>query len=227
MSKRFAADKFASLDFPQPALRSFPGYTGVFKRVLDIALALLLLPALVPVIATLAVLTRLDGAPAFFGHRRVGQGGRPFTCWKIRTMVPDAQQRLERLLAADPQAQQRWCNERKLAHDPRVTRFGAFLRKSSLDELPQIWNVLRGEMSLVGPRPVPEDELQAQYAGKKWVYQAVRPGVTGLWQVSGRNEVSYAERIALDMRYFETLSLRTDLVILLRTIAAVLTGTGR
>ncbi|AJE47784.1 sugar transferase [Celeribacter indicus] len=188
-------------------------------------MSLLLLPILAPVIAALYLAARLEGGPGFFGHARVGRDGRSFTCWKIRTMVVDAQERLDHLLSSDPVARAEWERDRKLRNDPRITPLGDFLRKTSLDELPQIWNVLRGEMSLIGPRPVTESELE-RYGAQAWVYIALRPGVTGLWQVSGRNDVSYAERVRMDAVYFHGLSFGTDLRILARTAGAVLCRTG-
>ena len=202
-------------------------YGRLSKRVLDLALCVLLIPVLLPVVAILAWVVRRDGGPAFFGHERVGKDGVPFRCLKIRSMVPDAKARLEKLLREDPDAAAQWKAERKLDNDPRITRFGAFLRKSSLDELPQLWNVLRGEMSLVGPRPVPQDELDENYGQYKWVYQTMRPGVTGLWQVSGRNDVSYDARVRMDVDYSNTMSLGLDLSIILRTALAVVNRTGK
>ncbi len=140
-------------------------------------------------------------------------------------MVTDAQERLDALLESDPNARAEWDRDRKLRNDPRVTRIGNFLRKSSLDELPQIFNVLKGEMSLVGPRPVTESELE-RYGTQQGVYLAMRPGVTGLWQVSGRNEVTYGERVSMDSTYYNSVSLGTDLRILAKTADAVLSKTG-
>ncbi|MAE91113.1 MULTISPECIES: sugar transferase [Salipiger] len=195
------------------------------KRAFDIVLSILMLPILLPVIAVLYIAVRAEGGPGFFGHKRVGRNGTQFRCWKIRTMVPDAQERLEELLRNDPAARAEWERDRKLRNDPRVTRLGAFLRRSSLDELPQIWNVLRGEMSLIGPRPVTEPELQ-RYGGAAWAYLAMRPGITGLWQVSGRNDVSYEERVQLDVAYHNGVSLMGDVRILFLTVGAVLGKTG-
>lgn len=202
-------------------------YDRVLKRGVDLAFCLMVLPFFVPIVLLLAVVVRRDGGPVFFGHERVGRNGIPFKCLKIRSMVPDAKARLEALLEADPEAAVQWKAERKLDNDPRITPFGHFLRKSSLDELPQLLNILRGEMSLVGPRPVPQDELDENYGVQKRVYQAMRPGLTGLWQVSGRNDVSYAERVQMDVDYFKTMSLRRDLSILLRTALAVVKRTGK
>lgn len=201
-------------------------YNAWPKRIIDIALSLLILPILVPIIAVLYFVVRSDGGPGFFGHTRVGRGGRLFRCWKLRTMVPDAQQRLEELLARDPAAREEWNRDQKLTNDPRITRYGEFLRKTSLDELPQILNVLRGEMSLVGPRPVTEPELE-RYGSRKAIYMKLRPGVTGLWQVSGRNEVTYDERVAMDVTYYKSMSMVSDVGILFRTVGAVMKKTGR
>lgn len=201
-------------------------YDMGFKRLFDIFLSVALLPILLPVIAILYVVVRADGGPGFFGHSRVGRDGRSFKCWKVRTMVTDAQERLDALLADDADARAEWERDHKLENDPRVTRIGNFLRRTSLDELPQIFNVLKGEMSLVGPRPVTTPELE-RYGTQKDVYLSMRPGVTGLWQVSGRNQVSYAERVSMDTAYYNSVSLGTDLVILAKTGGAVLNKTGR
>ncbi len=195
------------------------------KRGCDLVLAVCLLALLAPLIGLLWAVVRSDGGPGFFGHDRVGRNGRIFKCWKIRTMVPNAQARLEELLASDPQARIEWERDRKLRNDPRVTALGDFLRRTSLDELPQIWNVLLGQMSLIGPRPVTEPELEL-YGSNKWVYQALKPGITGLWQVSGRNHVSYDERVRMDREYHDTLTLGSDARILMRTAGVVLNRTG-
>ena len=200
-------------------------YNRVFKRLGDLILAAFLAPVIVPVIAVMYIIARLDGGVGFYGHVRTGRSGQPFKCWKIRTMVPDAQEQLEALLASDPQARAEWERDRKLRNDPRVTRFGLFFRKSSLDELPQIWNVITGEMSFVGPRPVTEEEL-VKYGPTKRAYLAMRPGITGLWQVSGRNDVSYDERVRLDQTYHEKASLILDTRILARTIGVLMNRNG-
>ncbi len=160
-------------------------------------------------------------------HERIGRDGAPFPCLKFRTMVRDADRVLEEHLARDPAARAEWQAQRKLARDPRVTAIGNLLRRSSLDELPQLFNVLRGEMSLVGPRPVVRVELEEHYAGEAGsLYCRVRPGVTGLWQVSGRSGVSYRERVRLDTEYVRTGSLMLDVAILCRTPWAVLRARG-
>ncbi len=195
------------------------------KRALDLLVMLLLLVFVLPVIALCAVITALDGGSPFFGHRRVGLNGREFLCWKIRSMVVDSQSRLAAHLEAHPEARREWDTTRKLTHDPRVTRFGRFLRKSSLDELPQLLNVFLGQMSIVGPRPVPRDEL-AMYGASQQAYLDLRPGITGLWQVSGRNTVSYATRVAMDQEYRRTQSLKLDLVIIAKTVGVVVKRSG-
>lgn len=190
------------------------------------SLAALLLLALSPaLLAIVALIWRVDGAPVFFGHYRVGRGGRLFKCLKFRTMRLDAEAMLQRLLLEDEQARAEWERDQKLSHDPRITPIGLFLRKTSLDELPQLLNVVRGEMRLVGPRPVTPAEL-ARYGHVRWHYFDVAPGITGLWQVSGRNLTTYEERVELDKRYVETASPWMDLKILLRTAVVVVTGHG-
>ncbi|MEM9785158.1 MAG: sugar transferase [Pseudomonadota bacterium] len=206
------------------------GYSGFFrqgtKRMMDIGLFLVALPIAVPIITILYVIVRLDGGPGFFGHQRVGRNGRSFKVWKIRTMVLNAEQVLEEYLRNDPEAAAEWSDSFKLARDPRITPLGRFLRETSLDELPQIWNVFKGEMSFVGPRPIVRDEL-AKYEGREWVYLSSKPGITGLWQVSGRNDVDYRTRVEFDLTYAKTQSLYGDLVILLRTVGVVIGRTGR
>lgn len=196
------------------------------KRALDILGASALLLATLPVFLILAVLVKMDGGKVFYAHERVGRGGRLFGCLKFRSMVADADRRLAMLLERDPIARAEWESTRKLKNDPRVTWVGRFLRGTSLDELPQIINVLRGEMSLVGPRPVQAAELAAYYGPAAQHYLAVRPGITGPWQVSGRNDTSYAQRVALDVNYVMHPSLMNDIRILLRTPGAVLARRG-
>ena len=200
-------------------------YAARFKRFFDVTLVLVLLPVIVPVVLVLWTVVRLDGGSGFFVHERIGLKGRPFQCLKIRSMVSGAPEQLEAILSSDPALQSQWRANRKLVNDPRITWIGRFLRQTSLDELPQLWNVLRGDMSLVGPRPVPLDELE-NYAASRQIYEAMRPGITGLWQVSGRNSVSYQERIQLDARYLEIRSLKVDLTILWRTLRLVVLPNG-
>ena len=198
----------------------------IAKRALDIIGAGVGLLLLAPFFLIVALMVRADGGPAFFAHQRVGRGGKLFGCLKFRSMVIDSQARLETLLANDPAARAEWEATRKLKNDPRITRIGRFLRSTSLDELPQLINVLRGEMSLVGPRPVQEAEIDRYYGASAAHYMAVRPGITGLWQVSGRSETSYESRVALDVAYVSRPSLLADFSILLRTPIAVLSRRG-
>ena len=213
--------------YDAPSVRTSDDRLGtVAKAVFDILLAVLLLPILLPVIAVLYVLVRLDGGPGFYGHERVCRDERRFRCWKLRTMVPNSREVLERHLAENPEAAAEWARDFKLTDDPRITRVGAFLRRTSLDELPQLWNVLRGEMSFVGPRPVTADELP-KYQGYEWCYLSVKPGITGIWQVSGRNDVDYETRVRMDVAYRTNRSFLGDVGIIVRTAGAVINSTGR
>lgn len=198
-------------------------YRRGLKRVFDVAAVVAGSVVVVPLVIVLAAVVMLDGGNPFYASERVGKGGRTFRMLKLRTMVNDADARLEGYLAANPAAREEWDSKQKLKHDPRVTRLGTFLRKSSLDELPQLWNVLTGDMSLVGPRPMMPDQ-RAMYPGL--AYYALRPGLTGLWQVSDRNKVGFAKRADFDTEYERILSLQTDLVILFRTVGTVASGTG-
>ncbi|WP_137124065.1 sugar transferase [Roseomonas sp. HF4] len=196
------------------------------KRAMDVALAGAALLLALPIFLLIALAVRVDGGSAFYAHPRVGRGGRLFGCLKFRSMVVDSQARLDALLAADPAARAEWEATRKLRRDPRVTRIGRFLRATSLDELPQLLNVLKGEMSIVGPRPVTQSELDRHYGAAAAHYLSVRPGITGLWQVSGRSETSYDQRVALDVAYVSQPSVLADLRILVRTPVAVLSRRG-
>jgi Undecaprenyl-phosphate galactose phosphotransferase WbaP len=193
----------------------------------DFCGALAGLIALSPLFAYVAWQIKSQGGPGavFFGHERIGMNGKPFNCWKFRTMVHNSREVLEQLLASDPAARAEWDKDFKLKNDPRITRIGVFLRKTSLDEIPQLWNVLKGEMSLVGPRPIIQAELE-RYAERVDFYLEARPGLTGLWQVSGRNETTYAERVALDAWYVKNWNLWYDIAILCKTVRTVLTGRG-
>ena len=190
------------------------------------ALALLIILFFLPVMALVAAAVALqDGGPVIFAHKRIGRNGQPFLCYKFRSMRVDAEARLAELLAADPAAREEWARDHKLRRDPRVTPLGDFLRRSSLDELPQFFNVLRGEMSLVGPRPIVEAE-RVKYGRRFQHYCAVKPGITGLWQISGRNDVSYRTRVALDTCYAKNKNLGLDLYILVMTVPSVLRARG-
>lgn len=193
------------------------------KRCIDMAVALIAIPLLLPLMGFVAALVRLDGGPALYSQDRIGEGGRIFRLWKFRSMVPDAEAALQVYLAADPQRRSEWDHAQKLCNDPRVTRIGRFLRKYSVDELPQLWNILVGDMSLVGPRPMFESQRELYPAQP---YHGMRPGLTGLWQISRRNAGSFAERAVFDETYARSICLRTDLGIILRTVRIVFLGTG-
>ncbi len=199
--------------------------TRASKRLFDILASASLLALLSPLFLALAVLAKRDGGPVLFGHRRVGLRGRSFKCWKFRTMVPNAEAVLARLLASDPEARTEWERDFKLRDDPRITKVGRFLRTTSLDELPQLLNVLTGDMSLVGPRPIVQDEVR-RYGAAFHDYARCRPGITGVWQISGRNDTGYGERVRLDRDYARNWSFLSDLRVLLRTPSAVLRRDG-
>lgn len=209
------------------ATRTMPRRGGVYrnmiKRVLDILLVVLVLPMVLPLVAFLALLIARDGHSPFYLQDRVGRGGRVFKLWKLRTMVPDAKTHLEAYLADNADARLEWDAYQKLTKDPRITAVGRFLRKSSLDELPQLWNVLKGDMSLVGPRPM-MTEQQSLYPGK--AYFLLRPGLTGFWQISDRNESTFAQRADFDAEYERKVSLITDAKVMMATVGVVLRGTG-
>jgi exopolysaccharide production protein ExoY len=198
----------------------------VAKRALDLALAIALLPFLLPICLLLMLLIKCTSkGPVFYRHLRVGQDSRNFHLYKFRTMFIKSDTILEAYLATDPVARQEWTERYKLRRDPRVTPLGSVLRRTSLDELPQIVNVLLGHMSFVGPRPIVHDEI-CRYGGAFALYAAVKPGITGLWQVSGRGTLSYAARVSLDTQYVMTWSLPHDLRVLLRTARVVLASVG-
>ena len=205
---------FASVQSPRPL-----GLTS--KRMIDIVLALSAIVLLAPMLIICFVMTVVTSpGPALFRHKRVGFKGKCFECLKFRTMVSDAPERLRQLLERDPVAAAEWTINRKLRNDPRVTAIGAILRRSSLDELPQLFNVLKGDMSIVGPRPVTEEEL-ARYSSLTNAYYACRPGMTGLWQVSGRSATTFNKRIACDSFYARNWSMTLDAKIIIATIPAV------
>ncbi len=196
------------------------------KFSIDLAATLIGGLFVLPVIGLIALLIKLDSpGPIFYSQIRIGQGGQHFKAWKFRTMVRNADKALKDYLEAHPELQEDWLKDQKLRRDPRVTRIGRFLRRTSLDELPQLWNILRGEMSLVGPRPIIDEEIP-RYGDKFQLYTKVIPGLTGLWQVSGRNNITYEERVSLDAYYVRNWSVWLDVYILLRTVWVVLTGEG-
>ena len=214
----------AGSESTQPSLRQRPSERFQYrflKRGLDIALVLAALPAVLPFFAVIGAVLAIDSpGPVFFSHRRLRKDGHHFHMWKLRTMRKDASAVLEEYFRENPEAHNEWLSTHKLRRDPRVTRLGAFLRRTSLDELPQIWNVLNGTMSLVGPRPIVTAEVE-KYGNDFEHYCCVNPGLTGLWQVSGRSKLSYATRVELDCTYVRKWSLWGDLVILGKTISAI------
>lgn len=199
---------------------------AALKQMFDFAGALGAAVVLLPVVVIIAcVIKATSRGPVFFAHERIGRGGARFKAWKFRTMVIGGEELLRLHLAESPTAFDEWRRNQKLRSDPRVTRFGRWLRKSSLDELPQFWNVLRGEMSIVGPRPIVDDEV-AKYGEAFHLYTAVKPGITGLWQVSGRNTTTYARRVELDCIYVRSWSPWLDFSIVARTLPTLARGRG-
>lgn len=220
------SDNLESVSAPSGLIR-LPENSGFYrnglKRIFDVVLILLAAPVAVPVIFFLALIVLRDGHSPFYRSLRVGKHGREFHMLKLRTMVPNADLQLEQHLANDSAARREWEKTQKLKKDPRTTAFGRVLRKTSLDELPQLWNVLIGDMSLVGPRPMLPSQ-RALYPGLS--YYTLRPGVTGSWQVSDRNDCEFAKRADHDKAYDDQLSFSTDVKLIARTIGVVLKGTG-
>ena len=206
-----------------PAASAAGAYEIFFKRILDIVLVLLMAPFVVPVVLGLGLIVRRDGGAAFYCQPRIGRGGKVFRLWKLRSMVTDADRKLEAYLGANPLARAEWDETQKLKEDPRITAAGRLIRKTSLDELPQLWNVLMGDMSLVGPRPMMPQQAEL-YPGRD--YYRLRPGLTGLWQISDRNATSFAARAAYDAEYSRQMSLLPDVLVLFATVWVVLRGTG-
>lgn len=196
------------------------------KRTFDFTMALILTLLLIPLLLVIATLVSgADGGPAFFRQARIGKGGKLFNCWKFRTMVCDAERAFTEFIEKNPAAAKEWQENRKLSVDPRITPVGLFLRKTSLDELPQLFNIMLGDMSFVGPRPIVVDEIPRYGEAFSHCF-SVHPGLTGLWQVSGRSDCNYATRVALDSRYVSEWRLLLDVQILVRTIPAVLFQEG-
>lgn len=192
----------------------------LLKRAFDVVVSLLLILILFPLLLMVSLLVKKDGGSVFFGHKRIGYNRKPFQCYKFRSMAVNSQELLHELLTNNIEAREEWEKDFKLKDDPRITRIGSFIRKSSIDELPQLWNVIRGDMSLVGPRPVVAEELE-RYGDKSSFYIGTKPGITGLWQVSGRNDIDYKRRVELDAWYVRNWSLWYDMVILVKTIKVV------
>lgn len=212
----------AVIDTPEPQ----SGLQDALIRGFDIAVAGLAIVVLLPLMILIACMVKIASpGPAIFRQQRVGRDGVLFPCLKFRSMVVDAQAQLDRLLAESADAREEWDRDQKLRHDPRVTRIGDFLRRTSLDELPQLFNIIAGQMSVVGPRPIVESEI-ARYGSRFDDYCSVRPGLTGLWQISGRNDVSYGMRVRLDSLYAQRQSLGLNVVICFRTVPAILTSRG-
>ncbi|MEM1099941.1 MAG: sugar transferase [Pseudomonadota bacterium] len=219
------ADVHASASLTWPRLPK-AAYATRLKRPLDVALVLLTLPLSLPVVAVFWLAIRLGGGLGFYGQTRIGKDGRAFTCWKLRTMVPDADAALAALCDADPEIAAEWARDQKLKRDPRITPLGQLLRRTHIDEVPQLWNVLRGEMSLVGPRPFTRDQSALYGAAGGTAYYLLRPGVTGPWQVHGRGGTAFADRVTFDEWYFRSASFAIDAAILMKTVGVVLRGDG-
>ena len=219
-----ASNEVSSSKFAPSESRTWDIYRSVVKRVLDVTVVLLALPFLVPFLLILAVaICAKDGHSPFFTQERIGQNGKRFRIWKFRTMVPDAEAMLQRHLDENPEAQAEWTSMQKLSIDPRCTSVGKLLRRSSMDELPQLFNVLIGDMSLVGPRPM-LPEQQSLYPGHG--YYRLRPGMTGSWQVSARSGSTFASRAGYDDTYEREVNFMCDAKIIAKTVGVVLRGTG-
>lgn len=197
------------------------------KRAMDFVLSLAGLITLSPLFLIIGLIIKLSSkGNVIYSQKRIGKGGIAFQCYKFRTMRQDADDQLKALLKNHPELLQEWTKNCKLKKDPRITKFGYFLRSTSLDELPQLWNVLKGELSLVGPRPVVQAELLTYYKAKAAKILSVRPGLTGLWQISGRNNIKYEDRVLLDEKYVDEQSMLLDLQILLKTVPVIIYGDG-
>lgn len=198
-----------------------------FKRIFDFCFSLIVLILGLPLFIIIGIIIRCTSkGPIFYFQERIGRGGIPFHCLKFRTMYPNADERLQAILAGDPVRQKEWQNNHKLKNDPRITPIGDFLRKTSLDELPQFWNVVKGDLSVVGPRPVVHEEIIHHYGSKAYKILSIRPGVTGIWQVSGRSNTGYAKRILLDEQYVDTRSFLLDIKIIIKTIPSMISAKG-
>lgn len=225
-STAFAQKDFTADAFDRALLPPADGAPAAIIRICDVVLALGLLAFLGPMMILIAICTYIaDPGPVLFAHRRIGHRGQTFPCFKFRSMAINAAERLQELLERDPVAREEWARDHKLRNDPRIVGIGRFLRKSSLDELPQLFNVLRGEMSLVGPRPIVAEEIE-RYGRYFSRYCDVKPGITGLWQISGRNDVSYRRRVAIDVKYATIRSVGLYFRILALTVPMVLLSRG-
>ena len=216
-------DSIPSLDGFSYEIKHIP-----IKRTFDIFFSLLFLTITAPFFLLIALMIFIvSPGNVFYSHERIGRGGKKFRCYKFRSMYPDADQRLQKILESSQDLSEEWKKNYKLKNDPRITPIGAFLRKSSLDELPQFWNVLKGDLSIVGPRPVVKDEIDTFYHVKAHKILSIRPGITGIWQVSGRNDIhSYEKRVLMDEYYVENHSLLLDIKLIAKTIPAILFSKG-
>ena len=204
---------------------SWPGHA--LKRVFDLISVVVILALFGWLMLVIAVAVRLSGGSnVIYGHTRVGRKGRQFPCYKFRSMVSNSDDVLRQLLETDPEAREQWERDFKLKDDPRITRIGRFIRKTSLDELPQLWNVVKGDMSIVGPRPVVQAEFDQYYGNARQHYLSVSPGLTGLWQVSGRNDLDYEQRVQLDKSYVENWNVFSDFLIVMRTVKVMVMRRG-
>lgn len=217
---------YSDFSVSHPVRPSTSLYRTFGKRCLDLLLVLLAAPVAVPLIALILLATWSEGGKPLYVQLRIGRGGQLFRCWKVRTMVQNADGVLAQLIGRDPAIAQEWHLNQKLSRDPRITRLGRFLRRTSLDELPQLWNVLNGTMSLVGPRPFTPEQQGLYAGGRAAAYYSLRPGLSGLWQVSRRSSGSFSERSAYDDEYSHQISLWRDVMILWRTVSVVVRATG-
>lgn len=215
-----------TFDHAAPGRSADSLYSMAGKRLTDLALVIIALPVVFPLLTLILLVTWAEGGKPIYRQRRVGLGGQEFSCWKVRTMVQNADRVLADMIARDPEIAAEWQRNQKLAHDPRITRLGRFLRRTSLDELPQLLNVLGGSMSLIGPRPFTPDQKALYAGGRDSSYYRLRPGLSGLWQVSRRSAGSFADRVHYDDLYGQQMSFSADLTILWRTLAVVLRATG-
>lgn len=214
-----------SFSLPQPLICQIKRIPT--KRFFDFLFSLFALAIASPILVIIAITIKFSSrGKLIYSHERIGRGGRPFRCYKFRTMYSDADKRLKDLLISNPHLKAEWEKNFKLKNDPRVTPIGTFLRKTSLDELPQFWNVIKGDLSVVGPRPVVREEIEKHFGENATKILSIRPGLTGLWQVSGRSDISYENRIALDMQYIDQQSLALDLILIAKTIPAMISSRG-
>lgn len=209
-------------DFPKVEVRHIP-----WKRVFDILFSIFFITVAFPIYLLLFILVKFSSkGPAVYSHERIGRGGKPFRCYKFRSMYPDADARLDEILKSCPEKRAEWESTHKLKNDPRITKIGAFLRKTSLDELPQFWNVLKGDLSVVGPRPVVKNEILNHFGPKAGKILSIRPGLTGIWQVSGRSNTCYRERIRLDEHYVDNYSFVGDIKLIFKTVPQMIFSKG-